>query len=191
LVAVGQTKRSERRAWLQKLWSQARAMGGREEVVALWGALNLVIAVAAAQRGDGTVTSAAMARAREAAGIYARDGNAFDTEFGPTNVALHAVAVAVELGRTGEALRAAAAVDPASLSVERRARFLVDVARSHAQARSAEQAVRTLRQAEELAPELVRYHAMCREMVRDLMRRSRGRLSPELQGLARRMGVVS
>ena len=151
----------------------------------------MVAAIAAAQRGDGDGAGAAMATAREAAAIYPVDGNSFDTEFGPTNVALHAVAVAVELGRSGEALRAAAAVAPERLSMERRARFLMDVARAHAQARSAPQAVRALMQAEQLAPELVRFHALSREMVRDLVRRGRGGLTPELGGLARRMGVTS
>jgi hypothetical protein len=46
-------------------------------------------------------------------------------------------------------------------------------------------------QAEQLAPELVRYHALSREMVRDLVRRGRGGLTSELEGVASRMGVIS
>lgn len=191
-LAGGRPEQADRAASLAaEALAPAARDGGGSDVVALWGALSLVAAIAAAQQGNEAGATAAMATAREAAATYAVDGNAFDTEFGPTNVALHAVSVAVELGRSGEALRAAAAVAPEKLSVERRARFLMDVARAHAQARSATQAVRALTQAEQLAPELVRYHALSREMVRDLVRRGRGGLTPELGGLARRMGVTS
>jgi hypothetical protein len=55
------------------------------------------------------------------------------TEFGPTNVALHAVGIAVGLGDAGEVLRRAAAIDTSELSIERRVRFLLDVAHAYAQ----------------------------------------------------------
>ncbi|MGZ4619463.1 MAG: hypothetical protein ACXV3F_12260 [Frankiaceae bacterium] len=86
------------------------------------------------------------------------DRNDYHTEFGPTNVALHEVAVAVELGRAGEALRLAREIDAGSLSAERRGRFLMDVARAHAQRRQADEAVKTLEEAEALTPEQVGTH---------------------------------
>src|ERR1700716_3409199 len=94
-----------------------------------------------------------------------------ETEFGPTNVALHAVAVAVELAESGEAVRRAAPIHPDGLSVERRARLLIDLARAYGQRRDTARAVTTLTQAYDLAPERVQYHPL----VRDLVRRDRRR----------------
>jgi hypothetical protein len=59
-----------------------------------------------------------------------QDRNDFDTEFGPTNVQLHRVAVATDLGDAGEALDVAKQIDATGLSAERQARLLVDVAPS-------------------------------------------------------------
>jgi len=58
----------------------------------------------------------------QAADIAARTGEGrddFGTEFGPTNVALHAVGVAVELGDAGQALDLARGIEPGRLSPER------------------------------------------------------------------------
>ncbi|MGH8897960.1 MAG: hypothetical protein ACRDZ4_13305 [Egibacteraceae bacterium] len=52
-----------------------------------------------------------MQKAEVAAERVGNDRNDFHTEFGPTNVALHAVAVAVELGNAGDALRHASQID--------------------------------------------------------------------------------
>jgi len=131
-----------------------------------------------------------MQKAEEAAQRVGEGRNDFHTEFGPTNVALHAVGVSVELGDAGEALRRAATVDPSALSTERRARFLIDVARAYGQRRKTAEAVRTLQEAESLTPEQVRNHALVREMVRDLLRGERRSVNPELRALARRVGVL-
>src|SRR6266568_8453038 len=78
----------------------------------------------------------------------------------PTNLGLQEVAIAVDLGDAGRALRAAAAVDTSGLSAERQARLLIEMARAHAQRRQAGQAVTTLLQAEQITPELVRGHVL-------------------------------
>jgi hypothetical protein len=57
--------------------------------------------------------------------------NDYNTEFSPANVGLFEIAVAVELGDAGGALQTAEAVDTAGLSAERRARTLIDVARTY------------------------------------------------------------
>jgi hypothetical protein len=48
----------------------------------------------------------AIEKGREIAALVGDDRNDYETEFGPTNVELHAVAVAVDLGDAGEALGA-------------------------------------------------------------------------------------
>ncbi len=160
------------------------------EHVALWGAMNLVGAVLAIRANAEDVARECMRKAEEAAQRVGEGRNDFHTEFGPTNVALHAVGVSVELGDAGEALRRAATVDASGLSTERRARFLIDVARAYGQRRKTVEAVRTLQEAESLTPEQVRNHALVREMVRDLLRGERRSVNPELRALARRVGVL-
>ena len=163
---------------------------GRPEGVSLYGALNLVRAVVASRRGNGATAWQAIAEAERAAAGIGDDRNDFETEFGPTNVGLHAVAVAVELGEAGEALRRAEGIQADGLSVERRGRFLIDVARAHGQRRDTAGAVAALRGAHELTPEQVRYHPLVRELVRDLIRRGRRRPNRDLMRLAESIGVV-
>ena len=96
----------------------------------------LVCAAAGRARGPRGNAKEARRHVKAANGLARRlgaDRDDYGTEFGPTNVALHAVAVEVELGNAAEALRLANQVNAASLSSERQARFLVDVARAHAQ----------------------------------------------------------
>jgi hypothetical protein len=67
---------------------------------------------------------------------YSWEGrNDYNTDFGPANVTWYEIAVAVELGDSGRALRVAATVDTAELSAERRAGMLIDVARARPPAR--------------------------------------------------------
>ena len=159
-------------------------------LLSVWGALNLVAAVIASQQGDRDLALEHLGKAETAADWIGEDRNDYHTEFGPTNVALQSVAVSVELGDAGEALRKAADIDPSPLSVERRARFLIDVARAHAQRRRAPEAVRALKEAGSYAPEQVRSHHHVREMVRDLLRGERRAVNPELRKLAQRVGVL-
>jgi hypothetical protein len=56
-----------------------------------------VRAIVASRRGDAVTAWRAIGEAERAAQLIGADRNDFDTEFGPTNVQLHAVAVAVEL----------------------------------------------------------------------------------------------
>jgi hypothetical protein len=112
--------------------------------------------------------------------------NEYNTELGPANVRLYEIAVAVELGDAGRALRAAAAVDTSGLSAERRARMLIDVARAHAQRRHVGEAVAALLQAEAITPEQVRAHALVRQLVADLLT-MQDRPSAELRDLDRRL----
>jgi transcriptional regulator with XRE-family HTH domain len=163
---------------------------GTPEGVSLYGALNLVRAVVASRRGDGSTAWQAIREAERAATVLGADRNDFETEFGSSNIALHAVAVAVELGEAGEALRRASNVHLEGLSAERRARFLIDVARAYGQRRDAAGAVQALKAALELTPEQVRYHPLVRELVRDLVRRGRRKPNPELMRLARAVGVL-
>ncbi len=168
----------------------ASQVGSSMEATSLYGALNLVRAVIASRRGDGATTWLAIAEAERAAGYLDGDRNDFDTEFGPANVALHAVSVAVELGEAAEALRRTAAVNVDGLSAERRGRYLLDVARAHGQRRNLAGVVAALREAFALTPEQIQYHPMARELLRHCLRMNRRRPSRELLRLAELAGVV-
>jgi transcriptional regulator with XRE-family HTH domain len=151
----------------EALWFLAE--DGKPEAMSLWGGLTLQRAVAASQINDANVAYGHLARAREVAARLGDGRNDYNTEFGPANVALHEIAVAVELGDAGQALRVASSVDASALSAERRARMLIDLARAHAQRRQVDEAVFTLLEAETIAPEQIRNHRIVRQLVSDLL----------------------
>jgi transcriptional regulator with XRE-family HTH domain len=160
------------------------------EALSLCGAMHLVQAVIASHEGN---RAAARGHLDDATAVAARVGegrNDFGTEFGPTNVQLHRVAVAVELGDAGEALDVAAAVDASHLSSERQARFLIDVARAHAQRRHVGEATAALEHAHRLAPEHVLAHHHARATLEDLISQAGRRPPAALAELARRAGVT-
>jgi len=124
-------------------------------LVSVAGALWLIGAIIAARRTDGAEASLRLDRAEALAGLLGEDGNHAWTGFGPTNVAIHRVGVAAELGDAGEALRTAAAVDlerlPAGL-LSRRAQVNPDLAWAQAQRRRDAEATLHLLEAERIAP---------------------------------------
>ena len=71
------------------------------EALSLYGALHLVLAIAAARDNDRTQAHQHLDTARTIAERTGQDRDDYGTEFGPSNVAIHAVAVAVELGDAG------------------------------------------------------------------------------------------
>jgi|ERR1022692_369471 hypothetical protein len=110
-----------------------------------------------------------MATARHIAERTGEDRDDYGTEFGPANVAIHAVAVAVELGDAGHALDLARDVDITSLSPERQSRYLIDLAAAHAMRRQIGEALRDLQESERLAPDQTRTHRIARDVTRDLL----------------------
>ena len=166
---------------LQRLADQADP-----QAMSLWGGLTLQRAVVAARINDPDTAYDQLERARQMAGRLGEGWNEFNTEFGPAKVGLQEVAIAVDLGDAGRALRAAAAVDTSGLSAERRARLLIETARAHAQRRQANEAVATLLRAEQITPELVRGHVLVRQLVSDLLTME-DPPTAELRDLARRL----
>jgi transcriptional regulator with XRE-family HTH domain len=168
---------------------QAHADQGEPEAMSLYGALTLQRAVIASRVNEPDAAYAHLERAAEAAGRLGEGRNDYNTEFGPANVGLHEISVAVQLGDAGRALRAAATMDTSELSAERRARTLIDTARAHAQRRQVNEAVDVLRQAEDISPELVGGHELVRQVVSDLLA-MQDPPSAELRELAGRVGAV-
>jgi hypothetical protein len=146
-------------------------------------------AIIAARKGDARTAYRNLDRARQMAARLGAGRNDYNTEFGPANVELFEIAVAVELGDAGRALRAAEAIDTAGLSSERRTRMLMDVARAHAQRRQVPDAVAALRQAEQIAPELLHGHYLVRQIVSDLLT-MQDPPGEELRSLSVRLGIA-
>jgi tetratricopeptide (TPR) repeat protein len=161
---------------------------GRHEAMSLWGGLTLQRAVAASRLNQANQAYEHLERAREVADRLGDGRNDYNTEFGPANVALHEVAVAVELGDAGHALRVGTAVDTSTLSSERRARLCIDLARAHTQRRQVDEAVTVLTEAESITPEQIRNHRIVRQVVSDLLT-MQDPPSPDLRGLAERVGA--
>jgi transcriptional regulator with XRE-family HTH domain len=142
---------------------------GDAQAMSLWGALTLQRAVTASRVNDPDAAYQYLEQARQIADRLGEGRNDYNTEFGPANVRLYEIAVAVELGDAGRALRTSATVDTTGLSAERRARMLIDVARAHAQRRQVQEAIAALGQAEDITPEQVRTHDAVRQLVSDLL----------------------
>jgi aldehyde:ferredoxin oxidoreductase len=156
--------------------------------MSLWGGLTLQRAVAASRVNEADAAYEHLARARDIAERLGEGRNDYNTEFGPANVALHEIAVAVEVGDAGQALRVAASVDPSGLSAERRARMLIDVARAHTQRRHVDEATLVLLEAETVTPEQIQNHRVVRQLVSDLLTMQEPQ-SADLRGLADRVGT--
>jgi hypothetical protein len=118
------------------------------------------------------------------------DANHLWTAFGPTNVAIHRVNTAAELGDTQTVLNFGRSLNTRAVPVERRVRHLLDVARAYSVTGRRDDALHTVLDAERMAPEQVRHHHLSRKIAMNLVRRSVGKPSVELEKLAQRVTAV-
>ncbi|WP_432109842.1 helix-turn-helix domain-containing protein [Streptomyces sp. AA1529] len=161
-----------------------------DEYLSVYGTLFLVGAMAAARAEDRATTQTFLREADEAAQRVGADENHLWTAFGPTNVAIHRVATAGELGDIQIAADLGQRIDTGGLLVERRVRHSLEVARALSAWNRTDKALATLLDAELMAPEQVRHHYLSRELVIGWIRGTRGRPSQPVADLARRLGVV-
>ena len=162
-------------------------------LVSVVGALWLIAAVIAARKTDRGEAWLRLDRAGALAGLLGEDGNHAWTGFGPTNVAIHRVSVAAELGDAGEALRAATAVDQERLPpglLSRRAQVNLDLAWAQAQRRRDAEATLHLLEAERIAPQVMRHNVIAQEIVREMLARGARRQTTALSLLAERAGLL-
>lgn len=157
------------------------------EYLSVYGTLLLVGAVAASRDENRQDASAFLSEADESAARLGSDANCLWTAFGPTNVAIHRVHTALELGDVQVAMNLGPKIDTSALPLERRVRHAIETARAYARWNRVEQALDTLLDAERQASEQVRYHRLSRGIVREILRRRRA--PSRAVELARRMGV--
>jgi len=156
------------------------------EGLSVLGSLHLAKALVHARCSQRTEAREEIEKARRVAARLGEDRNDYNLEFGPTNVAVNAVATAVDLGDAGEALDLGRTIDASALSPERRGRLLMDLGRAHAQRRHIGDAVDCLLRAEALVPEIVRNHQAVRNAIQELTLVAGARATDDLLGLASR-----
>jgi transcriptional regulator with XRE-family HTH domain len=165
---------------------------GEPDALSVYGMLHLTSALNSAALREPDDAAAHLA---EAADVARRTGETttFNLHFGPTNLALWRLAVAVELGEGGRVGDIAAQVDPSVIrSRGRQAAYYADLGRGLAQVRGKDlEALAMLRRAEQLAPQQIRTSPPVRETVGMMLQRARAAAGGrELRGLAHRMGVA-
>jgi transcriptional regulator with XRE-family HTH domain len=162
-------------------------------LLSITGALWLISAVIAGRNTDRGQAWRRLDQADALAQLLGMDANHAWTAFGPTNVAIHRVSVAAELGDPAEALAAAGAVDvdrlPAGLH-SRRAQVHLDLAWAQSQRKRDAEATLHLLEAERAAPESIRYNVMARETLREMLGRQRKKPTRTLTDLAARAGAL-
>lgn len=177
----------------ESLEARGMARPSSPTVVSLAGALWLISAIIAARRTDRAEAWRRLDRAGLLAGMLGRDANFAWTAFGPTNVAIHRVSAAAELGDPAEALRASDAVDPDLLPAglkSRRAQVHLDLAWAQVQRKRDADALLHLMEVERVVPEVLRYNVMVRELVREMLVRQKRSKTSALHSLAVRAGVL-
>jgi len=107
-----------------------------------------------------------VAAARVVADRIGADRDDYGLAFGPSNVAQHEVAVAVELEDGAEAVRRSRTVRLGSgVPASRRGHHYIDLARGYVMAGDHAGAMRHLQEARRIAPQQTRHHPMVRETV--------------------------
>lgn len=113
------------------------------------------------------------------------------TVFGRGNTDFHAVSVNVDLKKPGVALQRGESVDlDAVPSVERRARFLVELSRAYHQRKDYTGAVYYMNRAVGASPETVTYTPSARSLTASLARQATGPLKADAAALAVTVGVL-
>ncbi len=157
--------------------------------LSVFGTVHLRAAIMAARGNRAGSAWESMGHAREVAGRIGRDTKDYGLLFGPSNVGIHEVAVAVELGDADEAVRRSAGLRlPDDLPRERSSHHYIDLSRAWLWQGKADKALACVSLAEQLAPQRTRYHPMARETVARLLDIQR-HVPEQLHLLAARMNL--
>ncbi|GDY33691.1 helix-turn-helix domain-containing protein [Gandjariella thermophila] len=155
------------------------------------GMLALTSSLLAAATGDVARRSAALEHATELA-RRTGEGNALWFGFGPSNVGVWRMTVALEAGEYAEAAHIAENVHPDLLpSPTRRAAYYREYGRALARLpRQHDTAVMMLRQAERISPARIHRHPFMRSLISELLAKAKNDAAGrELRGMAHRAGL--
>ncbi|GAA2399074.1 hypothetical protein Cme02nite_07920 [Catellatospora methionotrophica] len=203
IVVVGSLSRSAAHALTTNgEYREARALGAAAaeflqpwtsrptpRLLSVYGSLHLMCALSAARDDDRQSANTHLAEAGDSAFRLGGDANHVWTAFGPTNVTIHQVCVALEFGDVQRAIAIGPDLDTSALPVERRVRHSIELARAFVRHNRVDESLRHLLEAELISPDQVRYHQLSRMVVREILTRPR---PPRVAvDLACRMGVSS
>ncbi|MCX4099253.1 helix-turn-helix domain-containing protein [Nocardia sp. alder85J] len=156
------------------------------------GALEAEIAYVHARTGRHGEAWAAWERADRYADRLGPAYRHVQTSFSRPVMQAHAVTLGVELQRPGEALAAANKFDADEIvSVPRRARHMIEVARAHAERKQSTAVLALLDKSERTASETIRYNGFAKSMIRELQARPPSGMREDVADLARRVGVAA
>jgi hypothetical protein len=164
------------------------------ELLSLYGMLFLAASIAAAGEEDAPLALAMHEDAEAAAIRLGPEHQTHQTIFGLTNVALHRVAALVRLHEPGRALEYAGSINPAAVATlppERRVNYLLDLTEALTLTSQYQTAVRTLGDAERVAPEEVRCRPLAHGLLRSLLNNTNGEPARLVRGIATRAGVTA
>lgn len=165
------------------------AAGKRPDLIA-WGGMHLQSGLAAARSGRRDLADEHLAEARETADRMGGDGHDPILTFGPTNVGIWSVALAVEsLDATVALDRAARLVIPGETPKERIGMHWIDVSRAYLLHGNRAGAFDALTTARTVAPAQTRYNPMVHETVRSLAR-AEARRTDTVSGFAHWCGIA-
>ncbi|MFE3080665.1 helix-turn-helix domain-containing protein [Nocardia tengchongensis] len=154
------------------------------------GALGFEIAYVHGRRGRSSDAWRVLEQADSVAQKLGPTYRHVQTSFSQPVMAAHATTLGVELRQPGEALRAARSIDADHIvSVPRRGRHLIEVARAYMQRDEDTAALTMLVKSEQTAPETIRYNGFARDMLRDLLKKPPTGMRDDVRELSRRVGI--
>jgi transcriptional regulator with XRE-family HTH domain len=159
-------------------------------MASVYGAQLLAGSMAAARNEDRATVDDFLGEADRVARKLGHDDNRLWTAFGPTNVTIHRVSTAMELDDLQIALNLGPSLDTSAVPTERQVRHALEVSRALSNARRRDEALSLVLEAEQRAPEQVRYHFISRQLVQTWIRTGRDKPSHRLTGLAERLHVA-
>jgi len=161
------------------------------EFHSVYGALLLRGAFAAAQDNDRRTAHELLDEADEAGKRLGTDANLRWTAFGPVNVSLHRVNIALTLGDAGTAIDTARRINLDLVTVtERKASLLIDTARAFLQCGKHENSYLTLRATHDIAPEEITGRPAVRQLARDLITTAPPTVQRQAAEFATELGIA-
>lgn len=184
LLAQGRYDLAERHATRMAQLIEPSLSSATPEHLTVWGALVLAAVAPAAAAGRAENVSDIVTLARAGAALMEHDRHDYQTDFGPTQVAVQATHGYAVLGHSGRALGAAREVRREGLRSIAWGRFLIDVAQAQVDAGRDDSAITTLQHSRDVSEEWFRHQPPARAMIGDLVERRR-HVTPALRDIAR------
>jgi hypothetical protein len=164
-----------------------------QDAISAHGALLLLLAIMAGRRGDSKSARRNLRDAARLAEQVGQDGNILWTAFGPTNIAIHELAVHVALGDSRAAFQLGELIDTESLPsvlIGRRSQVHLELGWASVGQGDDSLAVLHLLEAERVAKQAVSRNATALALLRTLLARERKSATPGLRALAARAGAA-